>query len=530
MPPSVARLAGGRRGPRPPRRERQRDPRRLPRTCRCRATAAGAAAADRPGADSAADRSALLAGPTSSGSAATTVPQTATPWPSPAAAGRRRRHPAPRGVGRRSPAIGGAQRAVVTRFEGANAIVIAAPPDVQRTLGEVIRQLDTRREQVLVEAIIVEISDTDRAASSASSFLLGPARQRHPVRDHQLFATQRPISARSPARSRARELGGTHDHRHTGTGTTRPPPPAPAPTCIDAVGDQLDPGRQRRLRRRSRFNIGKDAIFGAIINAVQSDNHVEHPVDAVDHDARQSGGAHPGRPGNPDHHRPGAVSSNFDNAFRTVQRAECRHPPCEVKAADQRGRHDQAGPAQRGQLDRRAGRRRQSSDLILNKREIETTITVDDGQIVGDRRPARRQRAADDRASPAARRHPGGRQSVPLARAASRTQTNLMVFIRPTILRTAEDARRVTAQRYGYVRGQQRPAPRPRADASTSWCATIWAPRRRLPRRTVARRIDDPRVAVPTQRRRRPTPEVGRVGGTGLDRSRSSGDDRGGGR
>ncbi|HEY0086445.1 MAG TPA: secretin N-terminal domain-containing protein, partial [Allosphingosinicella sp.] len=58
-----------------------------------------------------------------------------------------------------SSGVFGPRQAVVTRFEGANAIVIAAPRDVQKSLGEVIRQLDTRREQVLVEAIIVEISD-----------------------------------------------------------------------------------------------------------------------------------------------------------------------------------------------------------------------------------------------------------------------------------------------------------------------------------------------------------------------------------
>ena len=50
--------------------------------------------------------------------------------------------------------------AVIARYEGVNAVIISASADVQRTLGEVIRQLDTRREQVLVEAIIVEISDT----------------------------------------------------------------------------------------------------------------------------------------------------------------------------------------------------------------------------------------------------------------------------------------------------------------------------------------------------------------------------------
>jgi general secretion pathway protein D len=93
-------------------------------------------------------------------------------------------------------------------------------------------------------------------------------------------------------------------------------------------------------------------------------------------------------------------------------------------------------------------------DLILNKREIETTITVDDGEIVGiggllddnERRTIERIPVLGD---------------IPLignlfrSRGRSRGRTNLMVFIRPTILRSAEDARAMSARRYGYARGQQ---------------------------------------------------------------------------
>jgi general secretion pathway protein D len=94
------------------------------------------------------------------------------------------------------------------------------------------------------------------------------------------------------------------------------------------------------------------------------------------------------------------------------------------------------------------------ADLILNKRELETVITVDDGEIVGiggllddnERRTI---------------------QAIPLlsdlplvgnlfkSRSKARNKTNLMVFIRPTILRSAEDARAMTERRYGYVREQQ---------------------------------------------------------------------------
>jgi len=68
------------------------------------------------------------------------------------------------GIVRRGPAV-------VTRYSGTNAIIVAANADAQRQLGEVIRQLDTRREQVLVEAIIVEIGD-DAAKRLGVQFLL----------------------------------------------------------------------------------------------------------------------------------------------------------------------------------------------------------------------------------------------------------------------------------------------------------------------------------------------------------------------
>ncbi|MBI4356782.1 MAG: type II secretion system secretin GspD [Gammaproteobacteria bacterium] len=44
--------------------------------------------------------------------------------------------------------------------EATNALVITAPPDVQRNFQDVISRLDIRRAQVLVEAIIVELEDT----------------------------------------------------------------------------------------------------------------------------------------------------------------------------------------------------------------------------------------------------------------------------------------------------------------------------------------------------------------------------------
>ena len=45
----------------------------------------------------------------------------------------------------------------------------------------------------------------------------------------------------------------------------------------------------------------------------------------------------------------------------------------------------------------------------------------------------------------------------------SRTKTNLLIFLKPTVLRTAADGRQITSERYDYLRGEQadiQPAPR----------------------------------------------------------------------
>src|SRR5690606_20042942 len=93
-------------------------------------------------------------------------------------------------------------------------------------------------------------------------------------------------------------------------------------------------------------------------------------------------------------------------------------------------------------------------ELILNKREIETRVLVDDGAIVvlGGLLDQAERSSVD---------------KVPLlgdipilgslfrSTARSKDKTNLMVFIRPTIVGGPEDAQRVTAPRYDYMRNSQ---------------------------------------------------------------------------
>jgi general secretion pathway protein D len=92
--------------------------------------------------------------------------------------------------------------------------------------------------------------------------------------------------------------------------------------------------------------------------------------------------------------------------------------------------------------------------VITNTRSIESTVLVDDGQIIvlGG--------LIQDSVN-------GGVSKVPVLGSIpvlgglfrynnhSRTKTNLMVFLRPTILRDSQGANALTSERYNYIRGEQ---------------------------------------------------------------------------
>ncbi|MBA4091927.1 MAG: type II secretion system protein GspD [Sphingobium sp.] len=346
------------------------------------------------------------------------------------------------GISTRGPAI-------VTSYEGANAIIVAANSDVQRMLGETIRQVDTRREQVLVEAIIVEISDA-AAKKLGVQFLLGST------------STGFAASNYSNASPNLLTLAGAYGATQLGTTTTTvvAPDGTKTTTEVQNSGDLASSLQEAAISSLTSAtgaiaglggSIGKNGIFGAIINAVKSDtesNLLSTPsVMTLDNQKASIlvGQQVPVTTGE-------ALSQNFDNQFRTVQRQDVGIK-LEVKPQINTGGaiklflkqevSSVAGPVSNS-----------SSDLIINKREIETTVTVDDGEILA------LGGLLDDNERKTIERIPllsdiPGLGELFKSRSKSRTKTNLMVFIRPTILRSKEDAQRLTQQRYGYVRGMQ---------------------------------------------------------------------------
>lgn len=346
-----------------------------------------------------------------------------------------------------APSSGGRNAPVIARYEGANAIIISAPSEMQRTLGDVVRQLDTRREQVLVEAIIVEISDT-AARKLGVQFLLGGKPGSNIPFAATNYSNAAPNILTIAGAVAARDLNTTTTTINGNTTTT---------TTNNPVSDQLAQAAVNSvLGAAGAFggfatNVGSNGVFGAIINAVQQDNksNILSTPSVVTLDNQEAkilvGQEVPITTGE-------KLGNNFDNAFRTVQR---QNVGIQLEVKPQVNEGDAIKLFIRQEVSSIAGPvSNNGSDLILNKREIQTTVTVDDGQIVAlggllddnERRTIEKIPLLGD--------IPGLGQLF-RSRAKSREKTNLMVFIRPTILRNAEDARKLAERRYGYIRDQQ---------------------------------------------------------------------------
>jgi len=339
---------------------------------------------------------------------------------------------------------------VVTRYEGANAIIIAGNSEVQRMLSNTIADLDTRRDQVLVEAIIVEISDT-AARKLGVQFLLGNAKNGFAATNY------------SNASPNILSLSGAYAATKLGTTTTKVTAPDGTVTETTATTNSDLSNTLQQAAVSSIMNatggfggythqFGDGTIFGTILNAVRSDtdsNILSTPSVLTLDNQKASllvGQEVPITTGE-------ALSSgNFENKFRTVQREKVG---IQLEVRPQINAGGAIKLALRQEVSSIAGPvSNDNSDLIINKRELETTVTVDDGQILAlggllddnERRTIERIPLLSD--------IPGLGQLFK-SRARSRVKTNLMIFIRPTVLHSKEDGETLTAQRYGYIRDQQ---------------------------------------------------------------------------
>jgi general secretion pathway protein D len=334
----------------------------------------------------------------------------------------------------------GARRASVSHHAPTNALIINADPDIQREMELVIRQLDIRRPQVLVEAIIVEISDT-AARELGVQFLLAGTEGDSPLVTTRYSNTNPDLLALTGA------LSGVDGDEQTST-TLRS---AALGSLLGVNGLAAGFGGQD----------GDGNLFGLILNAVDTDtdsNVLSTPsiLTLDNQDAMIMVGQEiPITTGE-------VLGANNANPFRTIER---QNVGVQLDVRPQINEGDTIRLFIRQEVSSVFGPVSQaSSELITNTREITTTVLADDGEIVvlGGLIEQDDQYAEDG--VPGLNRLPGvGRLFRSEGRSSGRR--NLMVFIRPTIIRSEEDMRAVTDGRYGYITNEQRLAD-PNGDSS----------------------------------------------------------------
>lgn len=327
--------------------------------------------------------------------------------------------------------IEGKPTPTVAYDSGSNTIIISAPAEVQADLERIIRQLDERQPQVLVEAIIVEISDT-AAKELGVQFALGGVN-----------GSAIPLLSSNFSRNAGNLLNVIGALGADDVGLTDGTQTAFETAAITSITG-LDGGA---------FGVGgrsNDALFGIILNALETDddsNVLSTPFVTTLDNVQASllvGQEIPITTGI-------STGANFDNPFQTFERQEVGiqlDVLPQISDGDViRLEIDQVVSSIAGVLTSTAG------DFVLNKREITTTVLANDGEII-----VLGGLIQDDEQIDVAKVPILG--DIPIAgklfqsKGKSRARTSLMVFLRPKIIRTAGDARPLTQQRLNFIRDE----------------------------------------------------------------------------
>ncbi len=299
--------------------------------------------------------------------------------------------------------------------ESTNALVINAPPDVMRDLEGVIRRLDVRRAQVMVKAVIAEVS-TDTASELGIQWAYDNSDNNGPV---GLIDFNNTIGSIAGA-----VRGGT------------------APPALDglslAAGDFTD-------------GVFK---FGALVRALSgdADNNVLSTPTLVTMDNEEAeivvGQNVPFVTGS---YSSTGNGSTPTNPFQTIQREDVG---LLLKIKPQINEGDAIRLEITHELSSLSSSAVSASDLITNKRSVKTTVMVDDGKVLvlGG--------LIDDKLTEAT-------QKVPLLgdipvlgwlfryQSTKKVKQDLMVFLHPRILRDDGQSMALANDKYNYMRARQ---------------------------------------------------------------------------
>ncbi len=312
-----------------------------------------------------------------------------------------------------------------------NSLIISANQETLLAMEKVVASLDVRRPQVMVEAIIVEMSD-EATRELGLQFLVSSTGSG----DVPFASTNFSRSAPNLLALTGAVVTDAFDN------LTRPNPFRDA-AIRSLVGT---PGLVAGIGGQS-----GDTLFGAIINAVENDTDsriLSTPFGMTLNNATSKlivGQEIPITTGE-------VLGDANANPFRTVQRQDVG---VQLEVTPRIGENNTVQLDIRQEVSNVFGSvGTVTQDLILDKREIKASVLADNGEIIVlgglvEQRDTRR-----DARVPILGRIPLlGRLFS--SRGNETTRTNLMVFIRPTIVRNQNDAGALTAQRFMYVRGEE---------------------------------------------------------------------------
>jgi len=313
--------------------------------------------------------------------------------------------------------------------ESTNALVITATPSVFRSLEAVVRQLDVRRAQVLVEAVIAEVS-SDRAAELGVQWLFDGSGGDLPVGAVNFGGPGTSISSLAASAAAAAASGGT--------GT--------AGAILSSIGSGATVGAGRF--NSSTFN------FAALVRALEGDgatNILSTPnlVTMDNEEAEIFVGQELSIPTGA-YASTGAVTTTV-NPFTTFERKQVGIR-LKVKPQINEGNAIRLDIEQK--VDGIAAGSAGQGDVVTNERSINTSVLVDDGAalVLGG--------LIEDRVVENEQKVPG-LGDIPLLgalfryKSVQKVKINLMVFMRPTILRTRDDSLNLTRNKYNFIRGRE---------------------------------------------------------------------------
>lgn len=301
--------------------------------------------------------------------------------------------------------------------EATNSIIITAGPDVVRRMKAIIRKLDIRRAQVLVESIIAEISN-NRSKELGGQFAVAP----EAGKDGTV-----PIGIAN--------FGGSSGIAGLFNPATR----------LNAIGDGITLGIGRQSGG-TRF-----AYLLKALNADAATNILSTPsIVTMDNQEAEIvvGQNVPFVTGS---YSTTGSTTGVANPFQTIERKDVG---ITLKVTPQINDGDTIKLDINQEISNIAASAASASDLITNKRTLKTSVMVNDGEILvlGG--------LIDDNMQDKVQKVPllG---DIPLLGALFRSHTtqkikqNLMVFMRPTILNDDAITNAQTSEKYNYLRAQQ---------------------------------------------------------------------------